>query len=355
MTDSIQVDKYIGCLLGIAAGDSLGLPYEGLSTKRGDRLFPDRSKHHFLLGKGMVSDDTEHACFTARAMIKSQNDPQRFARKLAWSLRFWLLGLPAGVGMATGRAILKLWLGFPPNYSGVYSAGNGPAMRSPLIGVKYGHNPELLKQFVNASTRLTHTDPKAYHGSLAIALAAHMNAETTGAVDPDSYLLELGKKLIEENPDELLELIRNAKSSAENGESVGQFAQSIGSKNGISGYMYHTVPCILQVWFRFGKDFKGGIKEIIAAGGDADTTAAILGGIIGAGVGKDSIPKPWLDDIIEYPRSVSWMEKLACSLATSKETKNNLPGYCRLAIPFRNLMFFAIVMTHGFRRLLPPY
>jgi hypothetical protein len=49
-------------------------------------------------------------------------------------LRGWLLSLPAGIGFATLRAILKLWLGFPLNRSGVYSAGNGPAMRVAVIG-----------------------------------------------------------------------------------------------------------------------------------------------------------------------------------------------------------------------------
>ena len=62
----------IGCLLGTAAGDALGLPYEGMSAARGRRVFPDTDRHHFLFGRGMVSDDTEHACFIARALIVSK-------------------------------------------------------------------------------------------------------------------------------------------------------------------------------------------------------------------------------------------------------------------------------------------
>lgn len=42
-----------GCLLGTAAGDSLGLPYEGLSPLRASRMFPDYGRHHLLFGKGM--------------------------------------------------------------------------------------------------------------------------------------------------------------------------------------------------------------------------------------------------------------------------------------------------------------
>ena len=48
-------------LLGTAVGDALGLPYEGLTPERGQKLigYPDRFR--FLPGRGMVSDDTEHA------------------------------------------------------------------------------------------------------------------------------------------------------------------------------------------------------------------------------------------------------------------------------------------------------
>jgi len=230
------ISRFVGCLLGIAAGDSLGLPYEGLSAGRGARLFPDRDRQHLVFARGMVSDDTEHACFTAQALIKAGDDPDRFAKHLAWHLRFWLMGLPAGVGLATGRAIVKLWLGFPPHRSGVFSAGNGPAMRSPLIGLKYGHDFDKLRRIVLASTKLTHTDPKAYQGAVAIALASYMNAHSTATVDPEAYLLQLNEVLIKEQADEFLDLVQRAKQSAAKGESVAHFAEQIGSKRGISGY-----------------------------------------------------------------------------------------------------------------------
>ncbi|MEJ2087062.1 MAG: ADP-ribosylglycohydrolase family protein [Gammaproteobacteria bacterium] len=113
-------DALAGCLLGTAVGDALGLPYEGMSARRGGRLFPDRRRHHLLPGRGMVSDDTEHACFTAQALISSDGDVARFTRVLARSLRWWFAGLPAGVGFATARSILKLWLGVSPERSGVF-------------------------------------------------------------------------------------------------------------------------------------------------------------------------------------------------------------------------------------------
>ena len=83
----------------------------------------------------MVSDDTEHAIMVAESLLDAAADAERFAAALAWRMRFWLLGFPAGAGSATLRAILKLWLGCPPARSGIPSAGNGPAMRAPLLGV----------------------------------------------------------------------------------------------------------------------------------------------------------------------------------------------------------------------------
>ena len=125
-------ERLNGVLLGTAVGDALGLPCEGLSKKRQARMYPDLSRYHLLWGYGLCSDDTEHSCMVAQALIQAEGDPQRFARSLGWKLRFWLLALPAGIGMATLKAILKLWLGFSPERSGVVSAGNGPAMRSPI-------------------------------------------------------------------------------------------------------------------------------------------------------------------------------------------------------------------------------
>src|ERR1700722_2528939 len=117
-------EQLTGVLIGTAVGDALGLPAEGLSRERIQRKWNGAWKHRFLFGHGMCSDDTEHAFFVAQALLAHGNDVHAFQKSLAWKLRFWLLGIPAGVGLATLRAVIKLWLGFSPAHSGVYSAGN---------------------------------------------------------------------------------------------------------------------------------------------------------------------------------------------------------------------------------------
>lgn len=258
--------------------------------------------------------------------------------------------------MATARAILKLWLGFSPARSGVFSAGNGPSMRAPILGVVLGDQPEKLKSFVRASTEITHTDPKAYFAALATALAANHSA-TAKNLTHENYCSALKALIPGEQADELLDLINQAAQSAAANEPLAKFADAIGSVNGVSGYSYHTVPCVLQVWFRFADDFASGLQEIIKTGGDTDTAGAIYGGIAGARVGKVGIPQAWRANIVEWPRSMAWIERLGDAVAQLNAGKSSpfVPRYFWPAIALRNLLFLLVVLAHGFRRLAPPY
>jgi ADP-ribosylglycohydrolase len=195
-------DVLAGVILGTAVGDALGLPREGLSAPRARALFGGPPLgHRFLFGHGMTSDDTEHTCMLPQALLRQPDDADRFARVLAWGLRGWLLGLPAGIGKATLKACLKLWLGFPPSRSGVWSAGNGPAMRSALLGVCLGDDPGRMSAFVHVATRITHTDPRAEHGAMLVALAAHHGAvHGEDGVDPQRFLAEARASLREIDP-----------------------------------------------------------------------------------------------------------------------------------------------------------
>ena len=345
----------IGCLLGTTVGDALGLAGEGLSRRRLARVFPDMSKMHFIGHRGMVSDDTEHTCFVAQALIASAGEPSVFVDDLARRLRVWLLGGPAGIGLATLRAILKLCVGVPPERSGVWSAGNGPAMRSALLGVCYGGDPERLQALVKASSRLTHTDPRAEYGALAVAVAASLAAgKTGGAHFPNLYWRTI-KPMLEES--DLRTLLRKATTSVEAGQRTWLFAAGIGAGKGVSGYINQTVPIVIHAWLSFPSDYRSAVSAVIRCGGDTDTTAAIVGAIVGAGVGKEGIPAEWLSALWEWPRTVSWMERLGIQLAEVLETGTpQTPlGLPFLSVLARNLLFTTVVLAHGFRRGLPPY
>ena len=344
----------VGSILGTAIGDAIGLPYEGLSHGRANHLLGTHDCHRFFFRRGMVSDDTELTCMVAQAIIASRGDVDAFKRQLSWRFRLWLLGFPAGIGFATLRSIIRLWIGFSAEKSGVFSAGNGPAVRAPIIGAAID-DIELLQRLVRASTRITHTDPKAQYGALAVALASRMARQNE--IVAGSIFLDHLKASLSTDGDELVSLIRDAVNSVENRQSTVAFAYSIGLAKGVSGYVYHSVPVSIHAWLSNQRDFRSAITHVIDCGGDTDSTGAIVGGIVGASVGRAGIPAEWIERLCEWPRSIKWMECLALQVESALQSNTpvrpvELPIH---GVLFRNLFFLGIDLYHGFRRLLPPY
>lgn len=338
----------------MAVGDALGLPYEGLSRHRAARLYGPPDRYRLLFRRGMVSDDTEHACLVAQALVASAGNVDDFEGELAWQLKWWLLGLPAGLGRATLLATLRLCCGIPPRRSGVHSAGNGPAMRASLLGVAVP-DVDRLRQLVRVSTRMTHTDPRAEAGAFAIAWAARA-ASRESPPNRSEFVSEVCKHLAD-GETELVQLLRRIEPFLRRGNSTIEFATAIGLPQRVTGYINHTVPVALYAWLRYPCDYRQAVSEAIACGGDTDTTAAITGGLVGAAVGPEGIPHEWRHRLCERPRSVTWMERLTQQLARVLETgERETPLDVRF--PFvlaRNLTFLAVVLTHGLRRLFPPY
>ena len=281
----------------------------------------------------------------------------RFLNSLAWRLRWWLLGLPFAAGKATLRGCFKLWLGCNPRHSGVWSAGNGPAMRAPILGVCFGDQPQRLLELVRLSTRITHTDPKAEWGALAVARAAWLSAHSRDeAPTPPG----ISSAIVETLPPEAAELIalivRTAK-SVESGQSTAEFCAELGLSAGVTGCMFHTVPAVLHAWMSFPNDYGAAVQAVIRCGGDADTIAAIVGGIAGARLGKDGIPERWRRGLCEWPRDLRWIERLGRELGQMLESGTAQRGVPLnpLGVFARNLLFDGLVLAHACRRLLPPY
>lgn len=338
--------NFEGLLLATAAADALGLPREGLSRRRAARLFHAPTLRHALLGPfGLTSDDTEHAILTAQALLSSNGDPARFARALASRLRLWFIFLPPGTGLATARACIKLLFGFPPSHSGVHSAGNGPAMRAPIIGAYARSNLPLLRNLIRISTCLTHTDPAAEHGALAIALALAVHDPT-----PNAYLA-LVRRELPNTP--MLALLESACAALTAGQSFDDHLTAANLSQGISGYINHTVPAVIFCWLQYPTKLRPAVEQIITAGGDTDTTAALLAALIAARTGPSAIPADWLTNLKDFPHTKPWLRRLGASLSSVPPGPS--PPIFWPAIPFRNLLLLLIVLVHGLRRLLPPY
>jgi len=290
----------------------------------------------------------------AQSLIVADGDVAAFRKDFARRLQTWFATLPAGIGLATAKACLKLWLFIPPQSSGIFSAGNGPAMRAAIVGAYFRDHQEL-QQFLHTSTTVTHTDPKAYHGALAVALAANLSGQHHSV--EGQHFIDCYTSLTKDDHDDLLPLLQRVVDSVQHGHSVIHFADQIGCKKGVSGYVLQTVPMAIHAWLSHQRDYEGAVSSIIECGGDADTTAAIVGGIVGTSVGLAGIPADWRHNVIEWPRTISWITQLGQQLADrSTPTKKKKPPRLSLvAALIRNLAFLVVVLFHGFRRLLPPF
>jgi ADP-ribosylglycohydrolase len=56
-----------------------------------------------------------------------------------------------------------------------------------------------------------------------------------------------------------------------------------------------TVPLCVWMAARHLNDFKEALSQTICVGGDCDTNAAIVGGIVALSAGRESIPQDWLN------------------------------------------------------------
>lgn len=359
MTDAvIDPDAVVGCLLGQAVGDMMGLPAENLSPRRVARLFPNLGRPRFLFGYGMGSDDTEHACMTAQALLRSGGDVDRFRRSLAWRLRWWFAAGPPGIGLATAKACVRLWLGFPPNRSGVRSAGNGPAMRAAILGVCGG--PNDLSLAVAYSTAVTHADSQALFGALLVADAAATAVRSRSGTSPGwADLLGTGAAGVAAQlpQSHLAKNMAIAAAAYAAGRSVGELAADLGLTRGVTGYIAHTVPVAVYALCKHPDDYRAAVESVIRLGGDTDTVAAITGALVGARVGKAGIPAEWLNRYADWPRSGAWIERLGRRLAkgTWRTTPQPAVPLAWWAVPARNLFFLLVVLAHVARRALPPY
>lgn len=325
MVSNNDISSLLGILIGTAIGDSVGLPAEGISRQRNHKIFRHQWHQRLLWRYGMISDDTEHTIFVAQCLIAHPNSSEKYVRRLAWCLKWWLISLPAGVGLATLKSIIKLWLGFNPRCSGVDSAGNGAVMKSAIIGAFFAYNQDKLREYVCLSTRITHSDPRALIGADAIPSgSAAQHASLTAWIIRDKFT----------QPPQI--------------ETLSTFLKQIGDKN---REWILLVDAIIE-------SLKEDLSAIYDCGGDTDTTGAILGALMGATVGLKGIPEDWINNLRDYPRNIKLLHKIAQKLSNTIHN-NYQPSqpifYGWWWVLPRNIIFLLIVLCHGFRRLFPPY
>ena len=330
-----------------AIGDALGLSFEGMSRKRIAKFNKALDRYYLILNKGMVSDDTDHTFILASALSQSNGDIKVFQSVLRRRLMFWLLSLPVGIGKATLLSILKMWCGFPSSKCGIYSAGNGPAMRVAILGYHFRNDDKNLYSFVKVSTELTHTDPKALTGALAVAKTVQYISTHHNIINHE--LFDLLKSI--SDCTEWQKQIDAMFDAYKNNDCLNTYCEKQGWHKGISGYIYHTVPATIYACIRYNFDLEQTLEALIRAGGDTDTTAAIAGSIVAA-TNPDIKPK-YIKNIIFYPQSSSKIDSLAEALNTGTTT-SGMSAFNPLIL-CRSICLIILAFAHIFKRALPPY
>ena len=330
-----------GCLLGTAIGDALLLPDEGLPRQRIRYGAPLR--HRLILGRGFISDDTEHAFLTAQAWLAAHGDDERFGAALGWRLRGWLIGLPPGIGLATLGACLRLCCGWSWGTAGVDSAGNGAAMRAAVLGAVLAENPERRRRVVTTAARITHVHPLAVTAALAVAETAAWLMGKNG----DEDALVASWRSAGDDPVWTAAIITLIAARGRN-EPVSGFAAALGQPEFVSGYAGTSVPVALYAWWRHRSDLPAALSAIRACGGDVDSIGAIAGALSGMEGGVARCPPEWLGRLVDWPLSTRVLRRAATALATGGPP---VRWWWPLQ-PLRGVLVLLIVLGHGYGRVL---
>lgn len=341
----VEVDRISGTLLGTALGDALGLATEGMSARSISRRFGRVDRFHLIGQTGFVSDDTEQTALVAQSLARHPDDVGRCVLAFRRSLLGWFLRMPWGIGRATLRACIRIGLGL--TRSGVMSAGNGAAMRAAIVGVFFADRPGRRESFGRALAEVTHRDPRAVEGALYVAELAAVCAGSPIGTRPEVCQASARRCV---RVAALGEAIDTARESALRGADTREAAESCGN----TGFVVHTLALATFGLLRYGNDPLLALTEIISAGGDTDSTAAILGGWLGALHGESGLPRGLIDKIQDGPFGPTHLRALAECLASVRDgVPRPVPRYSAIGAMARNLILIPVILGHGLRRLLP--
>jgi ADP-ribosyl-[dinitrogen reductase] hydrolase len=287
-----------GCLLGLAAGNTLGLPTEYLAT-------PEAIRARFPQGLTEVirqdtpaspyDDDLALALIQAEALLEPEVDLERLARR--WVE--WRQTDGRGIGAWTRTALDHIATHHSPPAETGGSAGNGSLPRTIPVALATVNSPANLVSGSYHLAHLLHPDPRCAWGAVAVnvAIAWFLQGER-------DFIPEVLQALTSNAaPDELVAAVRRVPLEKRDALPV--------TGTG-AGYVVHCVE--IALWFAYHEpNVERGLVWLVNAGGDTGTNAAVAGALMGARDGEQSIPSRWLDQIVGIDRIRSVAERLVGS------------------------------------------
>ncbi len=304
------LDRFKGCLLGVAVGDALGMPVEGYSAEEIESKFgrvkdmmPALEGHfHSGLEAGQFTDDTEETLLLAESMIEASGfSAERFADKLMSWGSLWALDekLNRGVGFTTRSSVESMLTGTSWKESGLTIPTCGSAMRAAPIGLLYRCDLSIIARYAELQSIPTHCGPAAMAGSIAVAVGVSLCLQGF----PRETVLRTAACMAGKADKEFADRLLWAGSLL--GLEPSQALEAIGNSPVVS----ETVPAAFYSYMKFEPE-----EALIAAasgGGDTDSIASIAGSLLGASLGTGWIPERWLFCLEDRER----IERVAAELS----------------------------------------
>jgi ADP-ribosylglycohydrolase len=289
---SARIARMLLSLDGLSIGDALGEMFAHRPHRAPEML----KRNDLPAGPWFHTDDTEmaisiaavlksHGCIhqdalSKRFMRRFERDPERgYGKMTRVQLRENLAGQPWQVTS-------------PRAFGGHGSMGNGGAMRVAPLGSYFADDLNRVVKEAQASSVVTHVHSEGVAGTVAVAVAAAMAWRLRN--EPPA---ERAQKLF----DSVLQLTRESEvrrkillaSQIRADMDAEQAANVLGRGDLVTAP--DTVPFSIWVAAHHLDDYVDALSAAISVGGDCDTNAAIVGGIVALSVVREGIPTDWLN------------------------------------------------------------
>lgn len=332
-------DRAHGLMVGIAAGNLLGLLVEGRTKADVRKRFPD-GVHDITAGPGYPDDDDlAQSLIIAEAAEEGQLDVEDLGH------RFWEWGELNGLGMGNLTSnVLALCGGSHPQRLrsgtiddvrqprgmaiedasreawGGKNAGNGALMRCAPIAIRWRDDAAALARNSVISAVPTHWDRRCGWSCvvLNIGIAAALRGET---IDADSLITAAEGAVLPSMPEisqygyevRMPRSVRHAVTWAA-GSEIGDI-EFDGWNLGFT--LIALQAGLISLWR--APDFEEGLRAVVEAGGDTDTNGAVAGAVLGARFGVEAIPQRWRERIAELREGRTPVEEYADWLVAARE------------------------------------
>src|SRR6516162_9764684 len=294
-----QLDRACGVLLGTAAGDALGAPYEFGPPPGAQLEVAMVGGGSFGWKPGEWTDDTSMAIAIAEvaatgADLRLEEALDAIARRwLEWSQDAKDVGVQTrsvltqagrhGISAQTARsesAALHQRSG--------RTAGNGSLMRTAPVALVYLDDEAALVEAARRVAELTHWDPEA-SDACVLWCCAIRHAILTGVLDARIGLQHIPSARRDLWASRLDVAQASKPADFTNNEWVVEALQGAWS-----AITTTPIPQDDPAEGVFGVDhLRLALDTAVRGGGDTDTVAAIAGGLLGAAYGASAIPAEW--------------------------------------------------------------